>query len=203
MKSRLLVLFLSLTFITCVNAAGNIEAGAKKTETCVACHADDGNSVAPLWPKLAGQHEAYLAKQLKEYRMGEEGPRHEPQMYGMVINLSDEDILDLAAYYSSLEQTPGKALADFVDHGEQVYRGGLISKGVTACIGCHGPKGRGNDLAGFPRVSGQNAEYNQEQLKAFREGRRHNDMNGIMRDIAKRMSDDDIKAVSEYMAGLH
>ncbi len=204
MKFRPFLLLLSMFFVSAVLAAdGNIEAGSTKTETCVACHGMDGNSVAPLWPKLSGQHESYLVKQLTEYRKGEQGNRYEPSMYGMAVNLSDQDILDLAAYYASLKQSPGKTLAAFLEPGAQIYRGGIPEKGITACIACHGPKGRGNDLAGFPRVSGQNVDYSVGQLQAFKEKRRSNDMNAIMQDIAKKMSDDDMKAVAEYMSGLH
>ncbi|HET9844021.1 MAG TPA: cytochrome c [Gammaproteobacteria bacterium] len=177
--------------------------GFDKASTCVACHGPDGNSVVPMWPKIAGQHLPYLVKQLKDYRLGENGPRFDPQMYSMVMQLTDEDILQLAQYYAGLKQTPGKALADYLELGQRIYRGGLLEKGISACTACHGPNGMGNDLAGFPRLSGQHAAYTESQLKRFKDGQRKNDKNSIMRDIAVRMSDEEMKAVSEYIAGLH
>lgn len=203
MKFRLLLLVLGLLWSCFGYAEGNIEAGASKNANCVACHGPDGNSLAPLWPKIAGQHEAYLVKQIKEIRMGEEGPRHNETMYPMVQNLTDQDILDLAAFYANQEQTSGQTKSAYLEPGAKIYRGGILDKGIASCSGCHGPRGKGNDLAGFPRLSGQHADYTVDQLKAFKEGRRKNDINGIMRDIAMRMSEEDMRAVAEYVAGLH
>lgn len=184
-------------------ALGNIEAGKQKAAACVACHNMDGNSTLPNWPKIAGQHQAYLVKQLKEYKLGETGPRFDPQMIGMVANLNEQDIEDLSAYFASQKQTPGKAAPNEVKLGERIYRGGNLATGVAACTACHGPKGAGNAAAKYPRVGGQQALYTETQLKVFKEKKRHNDINGIMQDIARRMTDEEIKAVSEYIAGLH
>lgn len=203
MKCIWKTLFLFLICVSTSYGQGDVQAGATKSAPCVACHGEDGNSVAPLWPKLAGQYPSYFIKQIKAYKQGEKGPRHNPQMYGMVTNLSEQDIMDLAAYYASLTPSKGKVEAQYLSLGEKIYRGGLIDKGVTACIACHGPKGLGNELAGFPRVSGQHSQYSQDQLKAFSQNQRANDYNGIMRDIASKMNEDEMLAVSEYMQGLH
>lgn len=196
-------LFLCCFWSNFALAVGNIEVGKEKSAPCVACHNLDGNSTVPMWPKLAGQYQSYLVKQLKEYKLGETGPRYDPQMIGMVANLSDQDMQDLAAYFESQKPAPGKALANYVKLGEKIYRGGNPITGVSACTACHGPKGAGNVLAKYPKVSGQHAEYTQIQLKAFRDKKRRNDINGIMQDIAKRMSDEEMIAVSQYMEGLH
>ena len=199
----IVALFVNGLSMNSVLAAGNIEAGKQKSAVCAACHNIDGNSTVPAWPKLAGQHQAYLVKQLKEYKLGEAGPRYDPQMIGMVANLTEQDMQDLSAYFSNQKQTPGKALSDYVKLCEKIYRGGNVVTGVAACTACHGPKGAGNLLAKYPKVSGQHADYTEAQLKAFRDKKRHNDINGIMQDIAKRMTDEEIKAVSQYIAGLH
>lgn len=182
---------------------GDATAGKDKTQTCVACHAADGNSTVPNWPKLAGQHENYLIKQLKEYRLGEKGPRYEANMYAMSANLTDQDIADLAAFYSSQKLQGGKARASEVVLGEKIYRGGNIQSGVTACMACHGPQGEGIGSANFPRLSGQHAQYLEDQLMAFREGRRKNSPNGMMESIARAMTIEEIKAVCSYIEGLH
>jgi cytochrome c553 len=183
--------------------AGNIEAGKNKSQSCVACHNEDGNSTVPMWPKIAGQYPDYFIKQLHAFQQGETGPRYNAQMQSIVDKLNDQDIADLAAFYASQVQTPGKAQAEWVTLGERLYRGGDISKGLTACIACHGPKGLGNELANFPRVSGQHAEYTLAQLQAFQNGTRHNDPNNIMQMIAQRMTDQEMQAVSDFIAGLH
>jgi cytochrome c553 len=173
-----------------------------KTQTCVNCHNQDGNSTTPAWPKIAGQHESYLLKQLEDFKKGEKGPRFDPVMTPMVVDLSDQDIKELAAFYSKQKQTLGKANAQYVKLGEKIYRGGDIQKGVTACIACHAPDGMGLEAAKFPRLSGQHALYIETQLKAFRDGKRKNSPNGMMEDISHRLSEDEIKAVSSYIEGL-
>lgn len=178
-------------------------AGKGKTQTCVACHGPDGNSVVPNWPKIAGQWEDYLVKQLKDYREGEQGQRYEPSMYAMVAALSDQDIKELAAFYASQTQTLGKTDVALLTLGERIYRGGDIQHGVAACVGCHAPDGSGNDAAKFPRLGGQHALYIENQLRAFRDGTRTNSPNGMMHDISIRMTDEQIKAVSSYIEGLH
>ncbi len=181
---------------------GNAQAGKDKTQTCVACHGNDGNSTVPNWPKIAGQYENYLVKQLKDYRAGEKGPRFEASMYGMVANLSDQDIADLAAFYAGQTQTMGKAQNAYVALGQRIYRGGNVQTGVTACLACHGPEGKGNEPARFPKLAGQHAIYIENQLIAFRDGKRKNSPNEMMESISHRMSDEEIKAVSSYIEGL-
>ena len=181
---------------------GDSDAGAQKNETCVACHNTDGNSTVGIWPKIAGQHQSYLVKQLLEYQKGPEGDRYEPSMYGMVQGLSEQDIYDLASFYAEQKMTAGITQAQYLERGEQLWRGGDLAKGITACMACHHPQGLGNELANFPRLKGQNAEYTASQLKKYRSGERKNDINGIMRMIAAKMSDEDIEAVSSYAAGL-
>lgn len=182
---------------------GDPKRGQAIMQTCVACHNADGNSTTPIWPKIAEQPEKYLIEQLKAFRLGSKGPRYDPTMYGMVQTLTDQDINDLSAFYASQKSTLGMAQQNFVELGEKIYRGGNVETHVAACAACHGAKGEGNELAGFPRLSGQHAEYILGQLKKFKEGTRSNDPNGIMRDIAKKMSDSEMQAVSSYVSGLH
>ncbi|MFI4938266.1 MAG: c-type cytochrome [Candidatus Berkiellales bacterium] len=182
---------------------GDPAAGKEKSTPCATCHGPDGNSAAPNWPKLAGQYSNYLAKQLKEYRLGEKGLRNNPVMAAQVANLSDQDIADLSAYYASLKQTSGKAKQQYVELGQRIYRGGNLETGVTACAACHGPAGEGNQAANFPRLAGQNAQYIVDQLRNFREGKRKNSPSDMMSSIGHRMSDEEIEAVSSYIEGLH
>ena len=124
-------------------------------------------------------------------------------MYGMVVGLSEQDIVDISAYYSEQGQTAGQAKESYVTLGEKLYRGGKLEAGIPSCMACHGPRGMGNAPAKYPRVSGQHADYTEIQLKAFKAGTRKNDPSGMMQLIASRMSDDEIKAVSSYIEGLH
>ena len=180
-------------------AAGNPSAGQAASAVCTACHGADGNSVVAMWPKLAGQHAGYLADQIRAFRDGE---RHEPTMSPMAAGLSDQQILDLAAYYAGQTQSSGSADPTLVGLGEKIYRGGNLDTGVAACAACHGPSGMGNPAAGFPRISGQHAQYAAKTLRDFRSGGRANDPASMMRDIAKRMSDEEIAAVASFMEGL-
>lgn len=182
---------------------GNPIAGKTKSETCVACHGLDGNAVNSAWPKIAGLSQTYIIQQLLDYQKGENGPRYDPTMYGMVQNLSAQDIADLAAYYATQSMTVGATPADKVVPGQNIYRGGNLATGLPACAACHGATGAGNYLANFPRMSGQNSGYVITQLNKFRDKQRSNDVNGIMRDIAAKMTDKEIEAVADYVAGLH
>lgn len=182
---------------------GDPVAGKAKSEVCAACHGVDGNSTVPAWPKIAGQGDLYLVKSLIEFRKGNKGARFEPSMFAMVQNLSDQDIADLAAYFASQTMSPGAAKADLVALGEKIYRGGNLASGVPACAACHGARGEGNNLAKFPRLSGQQADYTLDQLKKFKAKTRADDPNGIMQDISQRMSEEEMKAVSSYVSGLH
>ena len=182
-------------------AEGNIAAGKAKAAMCAGCHGSDGNGMAsnPLYPKLAGQIPEYLDKQLKDFKSG---ARKDPIMSGMAAALSPADMNNVAAYFSSLKTKPGVAdNADLAKEGEKIYRGGDAKSGVSACMSCHGPSGQGIPPR-FPRVSWQNAAYTEKQLLAFKAGTRTND-GDIMTRIAFRMSEQQIKAVAQYMDGLH
>jgi cytochrome c553 len=207
MKNISLLVCLFMGFSVSAVEQGNAENGKAKSITCGACHGVDGNSAISMNPKLAGQHAKYLAKQLTEFKLasqtgGKEG-RNNAIMNGMSAALSEQDILDLAAYFSSQDATPGESSQDSIVQGNKLYVGGDLKRGITACIACHGPKGNGTSLSGFPDISGQHSDYIASQLKAFRSGDRANSLNGMMADIAKRLTDEDIKVISNYVAGLH
>ncbi|MCW8346668.1 MULTISPECIES: c-type cytochrome [Vibrio] len=202
-----LALILSLVASCSVWAEGNIEAGKAKSLTCVACHGTDGNSQLTMYPKIAGQHAKYIEKQLKDLKLGmtsagKQG-RYDPVMGGMAMPLSEEDMADLAAYYASMPISANSTPENVVEQGKTLYTAGDAERGITACIACHGPRGNGTELSGFPKISGQHAEYIQAQLEKFRSGDRNNDMNAMMRDIAKKLNDEDITTLSKYVGGLH
>lgn len=204
MIQRLLLISILFVAIThTARAEGSVAEGAKKIAICTACHGKDGNLTVKDGPKLAGQHEAYLLTQLQEYKKGNEGSRYSPIMSPLVANLGAQDLADMAAYYASQKLKIGKADPKLVKRGQQLYRGGDMVKQIPACTACHGPDGAGNGLANFPRLSGQNAEYIVEELEDYKKGSRTNDVNGIMRDIAKRMDKEDMEAVASYIQGLH
>ena len=182
-------------------AAGNPEAGQSKAGVCTACHSTDGNSLVPNFPKLAGQGVPYLLKQMKDIKAGE---RVVPEMIGLLDAFNEQDLQDLAAYYASQKGTIGAANADQVEVGAALYRGGNLAKGIPACSSCHMPGGEGNAPAGYPKLSGQHPTYTEAQLKKFRSGERTNDGESrMMRDIAAKLSDAEITAVSNYIFGLH
>ncbi len=202
-----LALILSLLASCSVWAQGSIEAGKAKSETCVACHGADGNSLITTYPKLAGQHAKYIEKQLKDLKLGAKSAgkqgRYDPVMSAMAMPLSDEDMSDLAAYFSSLPISSNSTPEDVVSTGKALYTAGDASRGLTACIACHGPRGNGTELSGFPKISGQHADYVKAQLMKFRDESRGNDMNAMMRDVAKKLTDADIEILSKYVGGLH
>lgn len=174
------------------------------SQTCAACHAADGNSAIPANPKLAGQFYEYLHKQLVNFKpkAGKKPERDNAVMTGMVAPLSDADLQNVAAYYASQKLSPAKATSkELAALGQKLYRGGNSATGVAACAGCHGPNGAGIPSQ-YPRISGQFAEYVDAQLKSFRAGTRGNDPNGMMRAVAARMTDREIQAVADYVAGL-
>lgn len=174
------------------------------SQVCVACHAADGNSTLAANPKLAGQFPEYLQKQLVNFKTqgDRKAERENPVMAGMVANLSDADMRNVAAFYAAQKLKPETAQSkELAAQGQKIFRGGILASGVAACAGCHGPDGTG--IPGqFPRISGQFAAYIEAQLKAFKSGARANDPAAMMRGVAARMSDAEIKAVSEYAAGL-
>lgn len=201
-KSLIAVVALSMTVAsTGVGAAGNAKAGKAKAVSCGGCHGADGNSANPSWPKLAGQHADYIAKQLADFKAGKK--RSDPLMAGQVASLSSQDMADLGEYYSTKTGSQGAASKKLAAAGAKLYRGGNKKKGVAACIACHGPSGAGNPAANFPKLSGQHAAYVEKAMKDFRSGKRTNDMNKMMQNIAEKMSDKEIKAVASYISGLH
>ena len=189
-----------LGFMTTALAAGDAAAGKQKAAACVACHGADGNSANGEWPKLAGQNVKYLVKQLHEFKAGD---RANPIMSGMAAPLSDQDMVDLAAYYVNQKVAPGEADPQLVEAGQALYKGGNLTTGVSACMACHGPTGAGIPEGGFPSIAGQHAQYTETQLKAFRSMQRANDPGQMMRNIAMKMTDAEIKAVASYIQGLH
>lgn len=194
-----------------VQAQGDAEAGAEKTAVCAACHGPDGNSASPAFPKLAGLGENYLYKQLQDIKSG---ARQVPQMTGMLTGLSDQDLQNIAAYFSnqSMQLSGAKEMKVKLNSGDEVsalnlgrstYRFGDPETGVPACSGCHAPTGLGNAPAGYPRLGGQHADYVAAQLRAFRGGERTNDEQQVMREVAKHLSDAEIDALANYIAGLY
>ena len=201
----LLALFVGASFA--VNSQTDAEAGKSKSLVCAACHGTDGNSAITMNPKLAGQHQGYLVKQLQEFKLaaktsGNQG-RNNPIMNGQAMNLSDQDMHELAAYFSSQEMKTGEAPEDVIEAGQALYRGGDASRNITACIACHSADGKGMNLAGFPTIGGQHAAYTKVQLEMFRAGKRNNDLNGMMRGIAAKLTDEDIRVLSLYLQGLY
>jgi cytochrome c553 len=175
------------------------------TTVCAACHGADGNSPAAANPKLAGQHAAYLFKQMKNFKAGADGKseRVNAIMNGMIAAYNDEQMKDLAAYFSAQKQTGGEVKnRETLALGQKLYRAGDASKGLPACAACHGPAGAGLP-AQYPRLAGQFAEYTEAQLKAFRVSERTNDPNKMMQMVAVKMTDAEIRAVADYIAGLH
>jgi cytochrome c553 len=183
-----------------VQAAGDPEAGKAKSATCAACHGADGNSLVATYPKLAGQHAGYIAKQLADYKSG---ARKHAIMSGMAAPLSDQDVQDLAAFYANQKAQVGTASQESLSLGQKIYRGGNPASRVAACMSCHGPAGSGNGPAQFPALSGQHAQYTADQLNQFKEGARANDPAAMMHTTASRMTSAEVNAVSEYLAGLH
>ena len=208
MNTRIATLLLPLVFSLAAFQApaeslvdGSGDAGKSKSLTCAACHGAQGNSVNPLWPNIAGQHAGYSLSQLQAFK---KGSRQNPLMSSQAMLLADEDMRDLAVYFESLPAAVNSvADANKVDKGEALYRGGDSSKGVAACLACHGPTGRGNPAAKYPALQGQHAEYTAKQLRDYASGTRTSDgATRIMRDIATRLSEDDIVALASYVQGL-
>ncbi len=194
-------------------ASGSAEAGKAKAAVCMGCHGADGNSLMAMYPKIAGQGESYLIKQLQDFKSG---ARASAIMVGFVAALSEEDMSDLAAYFASqaISENTAKADAATIELGRKIYMGGKKDTQTTACIACHGPKGLGIPSANFPAVGAQYAEYTVQQLIAFRQSSinlqtgssdlaRENDYEGMMRNVAKSLTTVEIEALAQYIAGLH
>jgi cytochrome c553 len=206
MKARYLLLGALAVFTHATIAATAAAPAAKpdvakgqaiSTQVCAACHTADGSRGSPANPILAGQHYEYLVKQLQEFKAGK---RNNAIMKGFASTLSDDDMKNVAAFYASKSAKPGfakdKAL---VTLGEKIYRGGIADKAVPACAACHGPSGAGLP-AQYPRMGGQHGDYTEAQMQAFRSGARANSVQMVT--IAAKLSDREIKAVSDYIAGL-
>lgn len=204
MRHRHAVLF----FITCLalplsttlaRAAGDAAKGEATAQVCAACHGPGGNSMIAINPRLAGQHEGYIVAQLQAFKSG---ARKNPLMTPMAANLSEDDMRNLGAYYASQTPPAGAARdAASVEVGRKLFRGGNAANSIAACAGCHSPNGAGVP-AQYPRLAGQHADYTAAQLKAFRSGERNNDLNGMMRAVAARLSNAEIDSLAQYVAGL-
>ena len=209
---RVLLLSLGVAQAPVLLAAGDAKAGETLVVTCLACHGPAGNSTTPNFPKLAGQGEKYLLKQIKEIKAG---VRAVPEMTGILVSFSDADLANMAAYFASqsMQLSGSKEMTVQVNSGEKVdaltlgakvFRAGNAASGVPACTGCHSPKGSGNAPAGYPRLGGQHAAYIEKQLKDWRAGNRTNDGDSKpMRQAAQLMSDAEITAVANFIAGLN
>lgn len=190
---------LSISFAA--SAQNTLPAIPLLTLKCGVCHGKEGISSNPAWPNLAGQHASYLKKQLQAFRTGK---THEASiMNAFAAALTNQDIHILATWYARLKPAEKTTPVRYLKRGEQLYRGGDPLKAIPACIACHGPRGRGNAQAGFPVLSGQNAEYTISQLSAFKIHKRRNDLNAMMQGSSRHLNDEDQQAVAYYIQGLH
>ena len=212
-KTVILISIIFAAFSSVSFASGSAEAGQAKAAICMGCHGADGNSLMASYPKIAGQGEGYLIKQLQDFKSG---ARPSAMMVGFVAALLEEDMSDLAAYFSSqtVSENTAKADAETIELGRKIYVGGKKDTQTVACIACHGPKGLGIPSANFPAVGAQYAEYTTQQLIAFRQSSinlqtgsadlaRENDYEGMMRNVAKSLTNVEIEALAQYIAGLH
>ena len=197
-----LIFLLLVSTANFVWAQGDIEAGRQKSQTCIACHGVDGNSVNPVWPKIAGQSIQYIKKNLMLFKNKH---RINPLMNSQAGVLSEQSIEDLAAYFESQMTSPGSADPALFEQGQAIYRGGVPEMDVPACISCHGPTGTGNPAAGFPKISFQHAAYIAVRLKQYRAQVEHPENPGgeIMHGVSKNLRDQHIDAVASYVQGLH
>lgn len=180
---------------------GSFEAGKAKAVRCGACHGSDGNSVNPEWPNIAGQHAPYIVRQLEAFQNGE---RTNILMSSQAMTLTEQDMKDIAVFFAA-QPPAAKAVANprLVTRGQALYRGGNKETGAAACLTCHGPSGRGNPAAAYPLLRGQHATYIAATLREYATGVRKSDgTTRMMRDIAKRLSEDDIVALASYVQGL-
>ena len=209
MHSRLVAALVVALFSAAAHGQGALEGDPAKaqqivTQVCAACHGADGNSAIPANPVIAEQHPEYAFKQLVNFKSegGKPAERPSPVMTAIVAGLSREDMANLALYFGDQQAKPRTARdPELVKLGQDIYRGGILAKGVAACASCHAPNGAGIPVQ-FPRLAGQHAQYTSDQLKAFRAGQRANDVNRMMRVIAEKLSDREIAAVSQFIEGL-
>jgi cytochrome c553 len=178
------------------------KAQQQQLENCAACHGKDDKPANPEWPKLAGQHAAYMLQQLIEMQKGAQGQRNDAIMFSALQGIGMEDLQALAQLYSEQAALPATASANNIELGRQIYRGGSLKGAVPSCAACHGPNGEGNAPGKIPKLSGQNAAYIQATLLKYKQQTRKTDYNSIMRDIAEKMTLEDIAAVSNYIQGL-
>lgn len=203
------ILCITLTTISDMAVAkGDPIAGKAISTSCVACHGEDGNSLLPMYPKLAGQYENYLLKTLLAYQalsnpasdLATHKSANAQIMYSQIMNFSKSDLENLAAFFSSQKPTNGETSPAYYELGRKLYMGGDLERGIPACAACHSPTGLGNDPADFPKLSGQHSEFIKSQLLSFKNDERVNDM---MQIVAKKLTDDEIAAVSSYASGVH
>ena len=180
---------------------GDPMAGSELVATCAGCHGADGNSVVGQWPTLAGQRESYTLAQLIHVQKGE---RMIESMMGLLDNYTEDQLRDIAAFYAAQDTKVGQADSTNFELGQRIYRAGNFSGGVPACTGCHGPQGKGVESAGYPKLSGQKAEYVVTSLVAYKTGERVHSSNAkIMQGIAARLTTEEIRAVANYVSGLY
>ena len=217
----LLILFILVGFSDLIDAAedksnkiempktfssGNADKGSQLVESCAACHGADGNSISTEWPKLAGQNQKYLYEQLKYFRDGERMNVLMMAVTPYLQTLSDEDLLDISAFYSNYKISGGQAKNDeeLLALGTQLYRFGNMKEQIPACTSCHGVYGQGNSLAGYPSVGGQQVGYLTSSLKAYRSKERNaGESSLIMQSIAENLTDYEIEALANYMHGIY
>ena len=196
--------FLAVAALCVAFAATLVQADGKaKAMVCTACHGADGNSSNPIWPNLAAQNPSYIVAQLKAFKAG---TRQNASMAPMVAGLEDADMPDVANFFAAQTLKVKPLGADAVAAaalGQKLYRGGDAERGIPACMACHGPDGGGNPASGYPALSGQHADYTAAQLQNYRDGKRQTDPQQMMRTIAKRLSDADIKNLTSYLSALH
>jgi cytochrome c553 len=201
MKKLILAGITMLYLMSGAAMAGDAAAGKTKSAACGGCHGFDGNSPIPAYPKLAGQNEAYIVKQINDFKANTD--RQNAIMMGMAAGLSDEDAADIGAYFQAQTTKDAAAFeADKIAAGRELYKGGDLQKGVPACQACHGPEGVGVAGIGYPHLGGQYVEYTLAQLKAFKDGSRKNDDKMLMRSIVEKLSEEDMVAVANYIASL-
>ncbi|MGY6587933.1 MAG: c-type cytochrome [Wenzhouxiangella sp.] len=204
--ARLMVMLIALAPVMALAGpvgVGDPAAGEQLAASCAACHGSDGNSAVSAWPKIAGQHEDYAARQTRLVR---DGLRDVPEMIPFVMNLSDQDIADIAAFYATQSLEPGVADEDLVELGRRIYMDGNRETGVPACAACHGPAGEGVLGAHYPVVRAQHADYSADRLRRYRAGETNGDKDPyslMMVGVAARLTDEEIEAVSSFMEGLH
>ena len=201
MKKLILASITMFFFLSGAAIAGDAAAGKAKSAACGGCHGFDGNSSIPAYPKLAGQNEAYMVSQIKAFKANTD--RQNAIMLGMAAGLSDEDAADIGAYFQAQSVKEAAPFdADKAAAGRELYKGGDLQKGIPACQACHGPTGAGTAGIGYPQLGGQYVDYTMAQLKAFKEGTRKNDDKMLMRSIVEKLSDEEMAAVSNYIASL-